>query len=355
MAELKKDRILYADVLRIITIYAVLVIHVCGVRWYQDFGVNNNWYILNTLLSSLRWCIPVFFMLSGMIILDPNYNLSLKKLYRKSIPRLVCALIFWSLVYRILSPVVNYLVNNDTITTHDWERLYTELLYGSPWHHLWFMYAIIGIYILAPLLRVFTANAERKHYIYFLILYLVFGSIVPRVNEMYNIQLNLGIYELYSYTGYFIAGYFLGKYDLTKNEKRVLYTAGALCLVWTIYSSTSTALAVGAPVTHYFGNTYPNNMIMAYSIFVLTKSIFSNSPKLLQFTNNKYITSMANCGLGIYLVHDLFNVSLKLLSIDTSILPAIISVPLLALLVYIASYMTILVIQKIPILNKWII
>lgn len=355
MAELKKDRILYADVLRILTIYAVLVIHVCGVRWYTDFGVTNDWFVLNTFLSSLRWCIPVFFMLSGMIILDPNYNLPLKKLYSKSIPRLVCALVFWSLVYRILSPLINFYINNKEINASDWERLYTELLYGTPWHHLWFMYAIIGIYVLAPLLRVFTANAEKKHYIYFLILYLVFGSIIPRVNEMYNIQFNFGIYDLYSYTGYFIAGYFFGKFDLTKREKRILYTAGALYLIWTIYSSTSTALSVGAPVTHYFGNTYPNNMIMAYAIFVLTKNIFNNSPKLLQFTNNKHITSMANCGLGIYLVHDLFNVFLKLLSIDSSIFPAIISAPLLALFVYFGSYLTVLIIQKIPVLNKWII
>jgi surface polysaccharide O-acyltransferase-like enzyme len=247
------------------------------------------------------------------------------------------------------------ILDNKGITGKDWERLYTELLYGTPWHHLWFMYAIIGIYIQAPLIRIFTKYAERKHYIYFLLLYLIFGSVIPRIDEIYSIHINFGISDLYSYTGYFIAGYFFGKYDLKPIEKKILYAAGLAAFLWTVFSSAYTALTVGSPVTHYFGNTYPNNMIMAYCIFVLTKNIFNNNPDLLKYSNNKYITSMAGCGLGIYLIHDFFNIALRLLKIDTSLFPAILSAPILALVVYASSYLTILFIKKIPFLNKWII
>lgn len=349
-----KGRILYADILKIITIYAVLLVHVCGVRWYTDFG-TNDWFVLNTFLSSIRWCIPVFFMLSGMMILDPDYNLTFKKLYTKSLPRLLCALIFWSLAYRIASPIGNYILHQEPITSTDIQKLYTDFFFDMPWHHLWFMYVIIGIYILAPLLRIFTANAERKHFLYFLLLYLVFGSIIPRLEEMYSTKINFHILDLYSYTGYFIAGYFFAKYDLKLWEKRILYAFGIATLLWSIASSTYTALQVGAPVTHYFGDTYPHNMIMAYALFVFMKNKISNSPKLLRYQDNKYITSMANCVFGIYLVHDFFNVILKEIGIDTSILPAIISAPLLTALVFLTSYGVILLIKRIPILNKWIV
>ncbi|WP_029906554.1 acyltransferase [Prevotella sp. 10(H)] len=351
--KLTKDRILYADILRTLTIYAVFIIHVCGVRWYSTVG-TSEWFVLNTYMTMLRWCIPVFFMLSGIIVLDPNYNLSFKKLYTKSLPRLICALVFWSILYRTLSPLTSMILNIKEVTMDDWHRIYTEIIFGTPWHHLWFMYAIIAIYFLAPLIRIFTANAEKKHYFYFLILYFVFGSVIPKINAAYNVHISFGIYELYSYTGYFIAGYFFAKYDLSTLQKRILYAAGILTLLYMLGTSTYLGLQ-GYASTQFFENMGPHTMILAFFVFVLAKNVISNSKGLQKYQNNKYITLFANCSLGIYLVHDFFNILLGLLNINTGTFPAIISVPLLALFVYLCSLGVVLIIRKIPVLNKWII
>lgn len=349
-----RDRILYSDILRTFTIYAVLIIHICGVRWYSTIG-TSEWYVLNTFMTMLRWCIPVFFMLSGVIILDPKYDLTLKKLYTKTLPRLVVALIFWAVLYRTLSPITSLILNIKEVTLDDWKRIYMEIIFDIPWHHLWFMYAIISIYILAPLIRVFTANAEKKHYFYFLILYFVFGSVIPKINAAYNVHISFGIYELYSYTGYFIAGYFFSKYDLTTIQKKILYTAGIFTFVWMLFWSTYIAAIENSLSTHYFENIGPLTMIAAFFVFVLAKNFINNSTKIQRFKNNKYITLLASCSLGIYLAHDLFNVLLNLLNINTGTFPAILSAPILALFVYLASLCLILIIKKIPILKKWIV
>lgn len=349
-----KDRILYPDILRTLTILAVLIIHVAATRWYSHFG-TSEWFICNAYMASLRWCIPVFFMLSGIIILDPEYNLTFKKLYTKSIPRLVCALLFWAIMYRVLSPLTSIVLDLREVTTDDWKRIYTEILYGTPWHHLWFMYAIISLYILAPLIRVFTAYAEKKHYIYFLIIFFIFGSVVPHINQENNIHLNWGVYDLYSYTGYFIAGYFFSKYDLTKIQTRILYVVGVIALLWNVIASTLFAIKTGSGGTQFFNNISPTTVIISFFIFVLAKNVISNSHRIQKLQNNKLITLMASCSLGIYLVHDFFNIILKLLNINTGTFPAIISVPVLAIFVYLASFCLVLIIKKIPILNKWII
>lgn len=354
MAIQNKSRILYADILRTLTIYAVLIIHVCTARWNTSFG-TSEWYVLNAFMTSLRWCIPVFFMLSGIVILDPNYNLTFKKLYTKALPRLVCALLFWAILYRTLSPLTSMLLNIKEITTDDWHKIYTEILFGTPWYHLWFMYAIIALYILAPLLRVFTAHAEKKHYIYFLILYFIFGAFIPKMNNAYQVSFNFGIHEMYSYTGYFIAGYFFAKYDIGTIFKRIIYIAGIAALVWNIASSFHFAATHGYPGTQYFENMGPQTMLIAFFVFVLAKDLISNSNRLQKLQDNKYITLLASCSLGIYLVHDLFNILLRLLDINTSTFPAILSVPLLAPFVYLGSLAVVLVIKKIPVLNKWII
>ncbi len=349
-----QDRVLYLDILRIITIFAVIILHVSGARWYAAFG-TSEWYVLNTFLTLVRWSVPVFFMLSGAIILDPEYKLTFKKLYTKSIPRLVCALLFWSIAYRTLSPITANLLNLKVITSNDWERIYTEIFLGTPWHHLWFMYVIIGMYILAPLIRVFTANAEKKHYYYFFILYLIFGSIIPKINAAYTVHLSFGIDELYSYSGYFIAGYFFAKYNLAKREKNILFIIGVLTAIWTVASSTLWAINKGYPGAHYLEYMAPQTMILACFIFVLIKNTVNNNAKILTLKNNKYVTLLASCSFGIYLVHDFFNILLNLLHISTNSIPPILSIPLLSIFVYTASLGIILIIRKIPVLNKWII
>lgn len=354
--KLNKERVLYADILRVVTIFAVIVFHVTTNRWFVTFeSSTTEWHVINFFVACLRWCVPVFFMLSGMIFLDPNYNISFKKLYTKTIPRILCALIFWSIAYRLTSPLIAHFLHIKSFTSDDFHRIYSEIFLGTPWHHLWFMYPLLAMYILTPLLRIFTANAKKIHYIYFLILYLVFGSIIPTINLRFNVNISFAIPELYSYTGYFIAGYFFSKFDLTKIEKRILYTLGIVALAGTYIVSTATALKYGNPATQFFDRTGPNTMISAFFIFVFVKNLVENSPKILKFQNNKYITLLASCGLGIYLVHDFFNVILNILNINTGTFPAVLSVPILSILIYLASLCVVLVIKKIPILNKWII
>jgi len=349
-----KGRVLYADILRTLTILAVFAVHVGGERWYSTLG-TSEWYVLNTYMVCLRWCNPVFFMLSGITILSQNYDFSFKKLYTKSLPRLFCALIFWAVMYRVLSPLTAMLMDIKVVTVDDWKRVYTEILYGTPWHHLWFMYAIISIYFLSPLLRVFTAHAEKKHYMYFLALYFVFGAVIPKINAVNGIHISIGVYDLYAYTGYFIAGYFFSKFDLTKIEKRLLYIAGIGVLLWNIFSSIHFAHVAGYPGTQYFENISPTNMILAYLVFVLAKDVITKSKWMHRFEGNKWIILMANCSLGLYLVHDFFNIILRFLNINTGTFPAIISLPILTLLVYLASLGLVLIIKKIPVLNKWIV
>jgi surface polysaccharide O-acyltransferase-like enzyme len=294
-------------------------------------------------------------MLSGAIFLDPAYKITFKKLYTKTIPRVLCALIFWSIAYRLISPVTASLLDIKEVSSGDFHRVYSEIFLGTPWHHLWFLYPLLAMYILTPLLRIFTANAKKEHYLYFLILYFVFGSLVPTINARYDVNISFSISDLYSYTGYFIAGYFFSKYDLTKTGTRILYALGIIAIFGTYIISTISGLVHGGPATQYFDRTAPNVMLGAFFVFVLIKNIVNNSPKILKYQNNKYITLLAGCGFGIYLIHDFFNVALNLLNINTGTFPAILSVPVLSVTVYLAALIVVLIIKKIPVLNKWII
>jgi len=351
------SRILYADILRIITMFVVVLFHVCTDRWYGCFDNPSEWYVLNFFVAGLRWCVPMFFMLSGMNFLDPERNMSYKKLFTKSIPHILCALIFWSILYKSLAVATNHFLGLKTITSDSIIAVFTTFIFQESWFHLWFLYPLLGMYVLTPAIRIFTKNASKKDFVYLLGLYFIFAWFLPTIFTYTGWRIAFKVQDLAVYTGYFIAGYFLAKYDLTKIQTRTLYIVGALLWVLTIVVHiTMSVINRGSMFPNFFFYGSFNIGITAFFIFVLVKNTVNNSKIRERFQDNKFITLLSGCSFGIYLTHAIFlNVFGGLLHINTSSFPAILSVPVLAILVFTCSFGLTFIIKKIPILNKWIV
>lgn len=94
----ESQRIIAFDVMRIIAIFAVLLLHYSSQRFYISFP-SSEWEIRNIYDSMVRWGVPVFVMISGALFLDSNKKLSIKRLFTKNILRIICAFLFWSFIY----------------------------------------------------------------------------------------------------------------------------------------------------------------------------------------------------------------------------------------------------------------
>ena len=79
--ENSKNRIVYADLLRIIATFAVIVLHVSVSKWYESPIREYNWQMFNIYDSLVRWSVPVFVMISGMFFLNPNKEIDFKKVF----------------------------------------------------------------------------------------------------------------------------------------------------------------------------------------------------------------------------------------------------------------------------------
>ena len=85
---MNRQRVCCFDLLRVISIFFVIVIHVTSVAPRACDTMTGAW-MANALINSIsRWSVPVFFMVSGALFLDPNKQLSIKKLYTKNILRI---------------------------------------------------------------------------------------------------------------------------------------------------------------------------------------------------------------------------------------------------------------------------
>ena len=78
---------LYLDILRIMSAFMVVMVHVSAQEW-GNVPVNSiEWQTLNVYDCLVIPSVPLFFMISGALFLNENYEISLKKLFLKKCRR----------------------------------------------------------------------------------------------------------------------------------------------------------------------------------------------------------------------------------------------------------------------------
>ena len=62
-------RLYWADCCRVVAMIGVVLLHSSAATFYQ-FNPKMNWYLTNFLDSSARFCVPLFLLLSGALLLN---------------------------------------------------------------------------------------------------------------------------------------------------------------------------------------------------------------------------------------------------------------------------------------------
>ena len=103
MAEKKTSggRLVYLDLLRIMSVVMMVTLHISGVGMRADIG-SFDWHVCNIYDGLTHICVPVFIMISGAFLLDPEREYSIKKLYKVKILRIATAFVFWSAFYAVI-------------------------------------------------------------------------------------------------------------------------------------------------------------------------------------------------------------------------------------------------------------
>ena len=76
---MKKKKILYLEVLKILAGFAVVLIHIIGKSWYSVQINSINFNLLTIIDISIKWCVPIYFMISGAVFLNDERDISIKK------------------------------------------------------------------------------------------------------------------------------------------------------------------------------------------------------------------------------------------------------------------------------------
>lgn len=362
--EKSKERIHYLDLLRILATLAVIVIHVSSQNAFKSAEIGSlTWQGFNFWDSISRYSVPIFVMISGALFLNPSYNFEIKKLFTKNIFRICCAFIFWDLFYAAYT----YLFE-----THELGIIVKILIRG--YSHLWFLPMIIGLYLLVPLLRKITGDKELTKY--FLVLSVIFTFVLPMLFAVIQLGMKYGQYSVgiktvlrslhvfykqfnffftLGFVPYFVAGDYFNRYELKKKTRYALYILAIISFIGTFWLTGHWSELAHHRIMFLYTYTYLNIALETLAIFVFFKQLEKRIPWQKYCDFDRIVIRISSLTFGIYLIHFLFvRIIDRFFDVYQIFSNSFLLVPCLAVIIFVVSALVILIIQKIPWLNKHI-
>lgn len=139
-ATVRGGRLPFLDGLRVLGVFAVIVVHVASTGWASIPVDGFRWQTLNAFAGAARFATPLLVMISGYLFLDPGRPVTPRSILSQRIPRIAVAFAFWSLVYAVMR------VATEPATPEEvGDVLLTHFLTGH--YHLWFLGVIAGLYL----------------------------------------------------------------------------------------------------------------------------------------------------------------------------------------------------------------
>ena len=155
-----------------------------------------------------RWSMPLFVMISGVLLFDSTNNEPITLFYKKRASRILVPLIFWTVFYLLFTYFGRLVAHGEKTSLR---TLFGSVLYGIPYYHLWYLYMIIGFYFFAPY---FLKIIRQSSYNELLILCagLFAFSIGGNLFITYLISGQVpAVFTFIYYLPYFLAGYLISK------------------------------------------------------------------------------------------------------------------------------------------------
>jgi surface polysaccharide O-acyltransferase-like enzyme len=318
------------DVLRIFAAAAVVALHVSSdvVDNPTLFG-SATWWVANIISGATRWCVPVFVMLSGALLLSRPPT-SPKAFYATRFPRLLLTLLFWSAVY-----IVWRIVWFGDLTP---QGAIGFVIKGNLYYHLWYLYMLVGLYLLTPPLQAFVHSADRKVILLTIIIGFalacseVFGEI------LWHGRVALNTTKCFAFAPYYLLGFYLFTGDWVG-----VFTAKKLYLTFGVVAGG--AIVLNAFLQRFLGNLttavvydYHNPLVIAMSVavFLMFLPAFSIFPLFGALGPLSGVLSQVT--LGVYLVHPLLLDLVKSTSLESFRMSSVFGVPLVIVIILFGAF-----------------
>lgn len=377
MQETKRE--IWVDWLRIIACFMVMVVHSTEPFYLGEGGgfirSASDAFWASFMDSLVRCCVPLFLVASSYLQFPIHY--STKEFFKRRAVRILVPLAIWSIVYAFIwgEPVENF------------KNLLQNFNYAAG--HLWFVYMLVGLYLIMPLLSPWAEKVGKKELSVYLGIWF-FTTIIPFLRIWLGGQppmiegpsgipniaryplwgecswnVNGTFYYVSGLAGYLLVGLYFRKFAGEWSTKKAV-VSGVGC--WLVGFAIC-FLDFWRRVSEGSGGVYPYKAPLGEAAVWETPWLFDSTGTVLmtigsiillrQITAsgafyNKIVLPISKASYGMYLMH------MIILAMFSGLYMSCIScTPLVILLTAVSSYICVAIcavmLKKIPKVGKYII
>ncbi|MDO4557119.1 MAG: acyltransferase family protein, partial [Lachnospiraceae bacterium] len=195
------------DLLRIISCIGVIVIHTTS-RYpgRANMRVGGGTDGLDFVSGLVRYAVPCFLMISGRFLLANKRNCDYGYFFNKVFAKSLIPVFVISIVGVCYSELNCLLLHASSYITPivNWAL-------GRPFYHLWYVYTLLGIYLLIPSIVNFKNSMTRKQYNIIGLLWFV-ASIVSCL--FCDFQLAWGVHTVACFASWMVLGNIISDSDI---------------------------------------------------------------------------------------------------------------------------------------------
>jgi surface polysaccharide O-acyltransferase-like enzyme len=293
----KENNFEWIDNLRVIATLAVIVIHVAAnaVSSYNFFG-TSIWWSANIVDGALRFCVPIFVMISGALLLPKEYELS--TFLNKRLMRIVLPFLFWTVIYLLSFIIVKVNQGQHLSVSNTCSWAYALFQKGVS-YHLWYVYMIIGLYLFVPIIGRWARTASEKEILFFLSIWVI--TLLLKYPLLSDYKINIELSYFTGYLGYLVLGYHLSTKTFSHllSEKTIAVGLIIIGASITILGNYFFMLANNKyELNAYFSYLGFNIFVLSTGVFLLLKNLPIRSSLFASFRN-----TTSKYSYGIYLSH----------------------------------------------------
>jgi len=257
------------DILRIFAFVFIVMLHTLN----RQYGLTV-WMSGYAVISI---GVNLFIMISGYLLLDRTETV--KEFFRKRFFSILPLFIIFNIIYI-------YFYNHSFITIKK---------ISAP--HFWYIYMILGLYLLTPWLRKVLQYAEKETF-YVVVLWFLCNVFNPYMQFFKFPKIPFSHFPITGFIGYYILGYYLKKYRYKLEKIPFICVIGVYItgFLISVMSTKYVLVTTGNRISDFFDKNSLGTFFMSVSFFIFwIKFNFKN--------RNKVIRMISDSTYFAYLIH----------------------------------------------------
>lgn len=290
-----KKRFIEYDYLKVCAIISVVLIHTTSNYIYQS-------RIALLINQFSRFAVPLFILLSGLLLNISNSKTSLLIFYQKRAKKIILPFIIWTTIYIIITNLNN--IKMGEYNLKDFILALTKgLIWGNGYYHLYFMTVIIQLYLLYPFLKIIIAKYPYISLITsFIVTFIYQIAVYFQILNIIKLPWSpLPYYEFFpTWIFFFVFGMFLAQ-NIANLNKMIIGKTRLLGAIWLL---SFIILLIDSKITNIYDSIRPSIIIYCVTSFLFGYKIFINFDPETSLSN--VISWLSRQSFFIYLSHSIF-------------------------------------------------